>query len=215
MHMNILEIVEKTFDEYCGEFSKILGEEPKNGCFAFKPWLNAWKDENRRSIHEANQVSKFMETYKRIAPNPSTVLTWMELPIFDNCKLKTHRIDGFIVDNERKILFFLEAKRLSRKSNYESLNDDIRHLYDFGNKESKKLYNSFKGLNLLEYKAYAICLVDIWKDKSAWTREMVEKRKYDDNFSNNRNRLLGNKLKEVYSDYFLGYYLMPFYESGR
>ena len=218
--MNIIEIVEKTFGEYCGEFSKILEEDTENGGFGFKPWLQAWNDKKRRSIHESNQVYKFMEAYKETAPNPSKVLTWMELPVIvGETRPCTHHIDGFIVDNERKILFFLEAKRLSRKSNYESLNCDVGLLYDFRRYEYSnfkgKICDSYKGLNLLEYDAFAICLVDIWKDKSSWTKEKVEKWGAYDDFSLNPGYTLKNGLKEVYPGYFQGYYLMPFFNSKK
>ena len=206
--MNIIEIVEKTFGEYCGEFSKILGEDTENGGFGFKPWLQAWNDKKRRSIHESNQVYKFMEAYKETAPNPSKVLTCMELPVIIGRVLhRTHHIDGFIVDNERKILFFLEAKRLSRRSNYESLNCDVELLYDFRRYEysnlSSKSCDSYKGLNLLEYDAFAICLVDIWKDKSSWTKEKVEKWGPYDDFSSNPGYTLKNGLKDNISRKYL------------
>lgn len=204
--IDVKDFIKTVFERYCDFFSFLL-DENRNNSFTFKPWQNAWKDENRRSVHESNQVSKFLEAYKAVSNDSAKVLTWMELPIKIPSN-KTHHIDGFIVDNNRKEIFFIEAKRNSRQSNIESLREDVKLLFD--RREDINREDTFKGLPRSEFVFYIICLVDIWESKSSRTKQLV-KAMNDNHFDKICNKkILDAKIKNVSSDYNLYYYLLKY-----
>ena len=81
--------------------------------------------------------------------------------------------DAFIVDDDRKLIFFIEAKRFSRPSQVESLKKDIYRLF----KLSHEIYvgnGNFRGINLFDYDAYMTPLADVWDYRSKWCKEFAD-----------------------------------------
>lgn len=199
---DIKDLIKEVFSEYCKRFSDLLGSN-----LGFKPWDNAWKDNNRRSIHESNQVSKFLEVYREKAPVSSKVITWMELPVkIDD---KTNHIDGFIADTERKNIFFIEAKRYSRKGNLDSLGKDVNRSKEIIKTKTSNNIKTFKGLNICDYNIYVLCLVDIWEEKSSWTKDIVARWDSCDNYFSQECLDSEKQIIEgLDQKYYLGYHLL-------
>lgn len=143
---NVAKLIDKVFNEYCDSFNRSLN------CLKVWPWTD-----DKTVIHESNQVHRFLDAYQKTGKN---IITWMELPVYQDQKSLAH-IDAFIVDNDNKLIFFIEAKRFSKPAQVESLQADVNRLF----KIAHKIYldkNRFKGLSLLEYDSYMISLADIW-----------------------------------------------------
>lgn len=154
--MELKDCIKTAFNACCYEYDRIF----KSG---FAPWAN----DERYSIHETNQVSKFMSSYKGIKQD---CLTWMELSIpytiMDEknvCHDKTNHIDGFIIDDNKVI--FIEAKRFSRlnKKITELKNDllAVRNLFE--NKECMDNFRSRLPSTSDKYEFYCLLLADYWK----------------------------------------------------
>lgn len=132
----------------------------------------SWTDK-KTVIHESNQIHRFLDAYQKTGSN---IVAWMELPAYQkNCSLesKVTHIDAFIVDDDRKLIFFIEAKRFSRPSQVESLRKDIYRLSEL----SHEIYagnGNFRGINLFEYDAYMIPLADVWDYRSKWCKEFAD-----------------------------------------
>lgn len=197
------EFIAQVFDAYCKVYGEALNTKD------FQPWT-----EDRKTIHESNQVRTFLEAYKSIEGN---VITWMELPIAfkgEKQKAEIAHIDGFIVDFNNKRLVFIEAKRFSRPSQIKSINKDIQRLYNI----REEIYvgdGQFKGLNLFDFDAYIVCLADIWEDRSAWTKNLVKE-------MNNHNNsgilcspeyIMKDDIKEIFPMYHVTYTLAPYFNA--
>ena len=196
------EFIAQVFDAYCQAYDKALNAQ------GFQPWLD-----KRKSIHESNQVHTFLETYKAIGKN---IITWMELPVsYKGGYLKPQlaHIDGFIADYDRKRIIFIEAKRFSRETQFKSLNDDIRRLYDI----REEIYvgdSLFKGINLFDYDAYVLFLADIWEHRNAWAKDLAVN--WNDSLKDlncNPEYVMKKDIRQIIPGYHLTYTLAPFFRA--
>lgn len=108
---------------------------------------------------ERNQTFNFSHNYIK---NSYDAVIWQELPV--KCKVKEGHIDTLIIDNELKIILFVEAKRISRSQisrKFSSIKDDINRLCadDF-------ISSLPKGILINEYQHYILYLADVWYDDS-------------------------------------------------
>lgn len=166
----VAKLIREVFDAYCKSFDDSLNR--------LKIW--PWTDK-KTVIHESNQIHRFLDAYQKTGSN---IVTWMELPVCqknESLESKVIHIDAFIVDNDRKLIFFIEAKRFSRPSQVESLGKDICRLF----KLSHEIYvgnGNFRGINLFDYDAYMIPLADVWDYRGKWCKEFAdnwERESYD------------------------------------
>lgn len=154
--------IQKVFNAYAESFDRSLNT------LGIHPWTD-----KKIVIHEFNLVHRFLDAYQKTGEN---IDTWMELPIYYEGGTEGEplaHIDAFIVDQDRKLIFFIEAKRLSKKSQLASLKDDIERVFSI----SHKIYvgdGEFKGINLFEYDAYMIPLADIWEYRSNWCKDVAK-----------------------------------------
>lgn len=197
----------RTFENYSQCYRKELDT------MGFIPWCR-----DNKSIHESNQVAKFMEAYKSISSDPAKVITWMELPIpvsHGRARPLMQHIDGFIVDNELRTLFFIEAKRLSRKDRVCQLKEDIERIFSI----RKEIYHgdgSFRGIDLFGYDAFVIALADVWMKDDDWHSELSSDWRSwcDSNLSTIHGSPECGELSNILRDYFLGYSALPIFDSG-
>lgn len=159
MKMNknqVAKLIHDVFDTYAASFDWSLNQ------LGTRPWTD-----KKTVIHEFNLVHRFLDAYQKTGNN---IDTWMELPVYYESgyeKPQLAHIDAFIVDADRKLIFFIEAKRLSKQSQLSSLKDDIERIFSI----SHDIYvgdGNFKGINLFEYDAYMIPLADIWEYRGEW-----------------------------------------------
>ena len=95
----VASLIKEVFEAYCKSFDDSLNR--------MKIW--PWTDE-KTVIHESNQVHRFLDAYQKTGKN---IVTWMELPVYYKggyLKPQLAHIDAFIVDDNRKLIFFIEAK---------------------------------------------------------------------------------------------------------
>ena len=157
----VVELIQKVFDAYWESFDDSLNR--------LKIW--PWTDK-KTVIHESNQVHRFLDAYQELGGN---IITWTELPIYyetSGAKKPLAHIDAFILDEDRKLLFFIEAKRFSKPQQIRSLKEDVDRLFTI----SHQIYvgdGSFRGFNLFEYDAYMIILADVWDYRGEWCAEFV------------------------------------------
>lgn len=204
MRQEVVQRIGVTFSQYCSNYENALTK------FGFQPWCRT-----NRSMHESNQVSLFLEAYKYSSNDPSNILTWHELPIpafLGNLKQEIQHIDGFIIDNNLKSIFFIEAKRISHQRRIGELSRDDKRMFDI----RKEIYHGngdFRGLNLFEYDAFVISLADIWASGKQWGRKIVDN--WDDECEHmfSEENPLKNGVKEIITDYFVGYSLVPLFDS--
>lgn len=196
--------IAQIFDAYCRAYDKTFNTQ------GFQPWTD-----DRKTIHESNQVRTFLETYKTSGEN---IITWMELPVpymGGHLKPQLAHIDGFIVDYDRKRIIFVEAKRFSRPTQIDSLNEDICRLYTI----RKEIYvgdGKFKGINLFDFDAYILLLADIWEDRSAWAKDLaVNWRERANDLNCGPGYVLKKDIREVAPCYHLTYTLAPYFNAGR
>ena len=160
----VKEFISTVFDVYCREYENVFR--------VFEPWAkyehvpeSKRGDEFRFSIHECNQVVKFQSVYKG---GSDGVLTWVEFPIrYNEDKNKqddTIHVDGIIVDRNRKAIYFIEAKRLTKKQGFDSVVNDIERITRHGNKHDLKrrlkAEYEFDG----NYTFYCLILADFWRE---------------------------------------------------
>ena len=154
--------IQKVFKEYAESFDRSLNT------LGIHPWTD-----KKIVIHEFNLVHRFLDAYQKTGEN---IDTWMELPVYYEGGKKGEplaHIDAFIVDQDRKLIFFIEAKRLSKNSQLASLKKDIERVFSI----SHNIYvgdGSFKGINLFECDAYMIPLADIWEYRSDWCKDLAK-----------------------------------------
>lgn len=171
----VKEFISTVFDVYCREYENVFR--------VFEPWA---KYENvpesksgyefRFSIHECNQVVKFQSVYKGASDG---VLTWVEFPIrYNEDKNKqddTIHVDGIIVDRNRKAIYFIEAKRLTKKQGFDSVVNDIERITRHGNKHDMKrrlkAEYEFDG----NYTFYCLILADFWQEYNTIGKTYKEK----------------------------------------
>ena len=165
MKMNknqVAKLIHDVFDTFAASFERSLNQ------LGIRPWTD-----EKTVIHEFNLVHRFLDAYQKTGKN---IDTWMELPVYykgGKIEEQLAHIDAFIVDEDRKLIFFIEAKRFSNKDQVTSLKDDVDRLF----KLSHEIYvgdGSFKGINLFEYDAYMIPLADIWDHRGKWCKELAD-----------------------------------------
>lgn len=159
----VKEFISTVFDVYCREYENVFR--------VFEPWAkyehvpeSKSGDEFRFSIHECNQVVKFQSVYKGVSDG---VLTWVEFPIRYNGDMSkqddTIHVDGIIVDRNRKAIYFIEAKRLTKKQGFDSVVNDIERITRHGDKHDLKrrlkAEYEFDG-----YTFYCLILADFWRE---------------------------------------------------
>lgn len=158
----VKKIISTVFDGYC--------EEYKNVFRVFEPWAkykhvpkSKSGDEFRFSIHECNQVVKFQSVYKGVSDG---VLTWVEFPIRYNGDMSkqddTIHVDGIIVDRNRKAIYFIEAKRLTKKQGFDYVANDIKRIMQHG--KNHDLKSRLKAEYEFDGSFYCLILADFWRE---------------------------------------------------
>lgn len=175
----VKEFISTVFDVYCREYENVFR--------VFEPWAKYENvpesksgDEFRFSIHECNQVVKFQSVYKGVSDG---VLTWVEFPIRYNGDMSkqddTIHVDGIIVDRNRKAIYFIEAKRLTKKQGFDSVVNDIERITRHGNKHDLKrrlkAEYEFDG----NYTFYCLILADFWQEYNTVGKTYKEELKGD------------------------------------
>ena len=159
----VKKFISTVFSNYC--------EEYKNVFSVFEPWAkykhvpkSKSGDEFRFSIHECNQVVKFQSVYKGRSDG---VLTWIEFPIrYKEDKNKqdgTIHVDGIIVDRNREAIYFIEAKRLTKKQGFDYVANDIKRIMQHGKKHDLK-HRLKAGYEFDGYTFYCLILADFWRE---------------------------------------------------
>lgn len=160
----VKEFISTVFDVYCGEYENVFR--------VFEPWAkyehvpeSKSRDEFRFSIHECNQVVKFQSVYKGVSDG---VLTWVEFPIRynedKNMQDDTIHVDGIIVDRNRKEIYFIEAKRLTKKQGFDYVANDIERIMRHGKKHDLKRRLKAEYEINGDYKFYCLILADFWQE---------------------------------------------------
>ena len=194
--------IKQVFKVYCELYDKALNS------LHFEPW-----NEPRHTIHESNQVRTFMEAYKSKVDD---VITWMELPVSYNGG--TAHIDGYIADLENKSIIFIEAKRFSRESQIDSLQKDVKRIYEL----NEEIYGKelFKGLKLSDFDVYTLFLADIWEERGEWAVKLAKEWKPKDKLDCGKEKFLDNDIKRIMtirdaknvsSGYYLTYTLASYF----
>ena len=174
----VKEFISNVFDVYCREYENVFR--------VFEPWAkyehvpeSKSGDEFRFSIHECNQVVKFQSVYKG---GSDGVLTWVEFPIRYNGDMgkqdDTIHVDGIIVDRNRKEIYFIEAKRLTKKQGFDYVANDIERIMRHGKnhdlKRRLKAEHEFNG-----YTFYCLILADFWREHNTVGKTYKEELKGD------------------------------------
>lgn len=160
---NVTTLISEVFAKYCLSFDNSLN------LLKIWPWTN-----DKTVIHESNQVHRFLDAYQKTGKG---IVSWMELPLYyknRQDKRQLAHIDAFIVDNDRKLVFFIEAKRFSKSDQVKSLQADVERLFEI----VREVYTEdtmFKGINLYKYDAYMVALADIWDYRSKWCETYASK----------------------------------------
>ena len=166
----VIRLIQKVFRAYSKSFDNSLNR--------LKVW--PWTEE-KTVIHESNQVHRFLDAYQKTGRG---IVTWMELPVYlnggESKNEKPAHIDAFILDHNRKLLFFIEAKRFSKPDQAEDLQSDVGRLF---NDVAKRIYAVDKdqiSQHITErinrdYDAYMIALADIWDYRGRWCEEYASK----------------------------------------
>ena len=174
----VKKFISTVFSNYC--------EEYKNVFSVFEPWakykhvpISKSGDEFRFSIHECNQVVKFQSVYKGRSDG---VLTWIEFPIrYKEDKNKqdgTIHVDGIIVDRNREAIYFIEAKRLTKKQGFDYVANDIKRIMQHGKKDDLK--DRLKaGYKFDGYTFYCLILADFWREHNTIGKTYKEELKGD------------------------------------
>lgn len=169
----VKKIISTVFDGYC--------EEYKNVFRVFEPWAkykhvpeSKSGDEFRFSIHECNQVVKFQSVYKGVSDG---VLTWVEFPIRYNGDMnkqdETIHVDGIIVDRNRKAIYFIEAKRLTKKQGFDYVANDIKRIMQHGKNHDLKC--RLKAEYEFDGSFYCLILADFWREHNTIGKAYKEK----------------------------------------
>ena len=202
LYPEIKDFIHGVFASYCASYrDDAVGNR-------ILPWTK-----DRRTIHESNQVHRFLDAYRKTGEN---IVTWMELPVPMDApggEKETAHIDGFIADFDRKAVFFIEAKRFSRPSQMKSLKEDVDRIYEI----AQDIYvndQHFKGVDLLEYDSYLITLADIWEGKNEWTKNVVENWRHESMALDSIYGVtLASEIQNIFEDYDLLYCLMPIFNA--
>lgn len=112
----------------------------------------------RTGFTERNQTVNFSKAYEYVARYDACA-TWFEFE-FDT----TNHYDAIIINNSRKEIILLEAKRLtSITQQIDSVLRDVKRIKDF---PSKTLMDS-RFSNMLDYKVYGLILMDVWDETNS------------------------------------------------
>ena len=193
----------EVFDAYVESYKAVLSQKE------FEPWIG-----ERKTINEANQVHRFLESYCRLNKN---TIAWMELPIHRQTKngnKYTAHIDGFLMDRENNRLIFIEAKRFSKEKQIESLKEDVQRLHDIMDDNYNGRETTQK-LELGDYDVYCLFLADIRAKNEATNSMMQEWRDCLNNLRINGMRPERKKHSAVVTGYHLVAYLMKYDPSYK
>lgn len=188
----------EVFDVYVESYKTVMSQKI----------IDTWIGE-RKTIHEANQVHRFMDSYCALNKNS---IAWMELPIHrqtNDGKKYTAHIDGFLMDQENNRIIFIEAKRFSRENRIESLKEDVQRIHDILDDNYNRKETTQK-LEVGDYDVYCLFLADI-RAKNEETKSMMEEwRDCLNNLRINGMRPERKKHATIVSGYHLVAYLMRF-----
>lgn len=148
---------------------------------------------------ERNLTFNFCNSYLELSSDyKDDVIIWQEVPIkIPDTKKSNNHIDSLIIDNERKLLIFIEAKRIRNERTYQSLEDDIKRIKDN--------YQNIPGIdNDTILKKYGVFLTDIWTPKVKKGKRGVLKEKMKDDFKR-KCTLVYNPQEKEYEDYYMNY----------
>lgn len=135
---------------------------------------------------EKNLTFNFSHNY--LLENQDAII-WQESPLE-----KGKHFDTLIIDDKKKAIVVVEAKRLQNEKKSESIYNDFR-----------RINNHFKEINLhgekLSYTKYGLLLIDVWISKKKGTADK-RARLLKDLFSDDRYNDIQHKELEVIIDSF-------------
>lgn len=128
--MELKNCINDVFKDYCEDYKCLL--------YDFRPWAE------EHSIHETNQVSNFISTYRKKREKSIACLEF-SIP-YNNAEgvKKRDSVDGLIVDADT--IIFIEAKRFSRGKKIRDLEEDLKRIKVLAEDEvcrKKKLKTGF------------------------------------------------------------------------
>lgn len=147
---------------------------------------------------ERNLTFNFCNSYFELSSNfNDDVLIWQEVPIknLNSNKLNNH-IDSLIIDINKKILIFIEAKRIRNIKTYNLLKEDISRVLKNQN------IPPFEDISLFE--KYGLFLTDIWTSKAKKDKRKDIKIQMEQDF-NRDCTLVYNPDNIDYEDYYINY----------
>lgn len=180
------EIINNVFETTVKSYEKILsGYYPAHGSNGFT---------------ERNLTFNFSHNY--LLENQDAII-WQESPLKDG-----KHFDTLIIDEEKRAIIVVEAKRLQNEKKTESIYNDFR-----------RINNHFEEINLpsdkLSYSKYGLLLIDVWISKKKEDNDkraiLLKELILDDRYNDIRHEKLEVKIDsfDCSESYHLVYKLFP------
>ena len=150
--MELKNCINEVFKDYCEDYKCLL--------YDFRPWAE------EHSIHETNQVSNFISTYRKKREKSIACLEF-SIP-YNNAEgvKKRDSVDGLIVDADT--IIFIEAKRFSRGKKIRDLEEDLKRIKVLAEDEvcRKKIKDRLPKKDAA-YNCFCLLLADFWADHNS------------------------------------------------
>ena len=150
--MELKNCINDVFKDYCEDYKCLLHD--------FRPWAE------EHSIHETNQVSNFISTYRKKRKKSIACLEF-SIP-YNNVEgvKKRDSVDGLIVDADT--IIFIEAKRFSRGKKIRDLEEDLKRIKVLAEDEvcRKKIKDRLPKKDA-PYNCFCLLLADFWADHNS------------------------------------------------
>ena len=150
--MELKNCINDVFKDYCEEYKCLLHD--------FRPWAE------EHSIHETNQVSNFISTYRK-KREKSIACIEFSIP-YNNAEgvRKRDSVDGLIVDADT--IIFIEAKRFSRGKKIRDLEEDLKRIKVLAEDEvCRKKIKDRLPKKYAAYNCFCLLLADFWADHNS------------------------------------------------
>lgn len=144
--------IKEVFKNYCKDYKCLLHD--------FRPWAE------EHSIHETNQVSNFISTYRKKRKKSIACLEF-SIP-YNNAEgvKKRDSVDGLIVDADT--IIFIEAKRFSRGKKIRDLEEDLKRIKVLAEDEvCRKKIKDRLPKKYAAYNCFCLLLADFWADHNS------------------------------------------------
>lgn len=150
--MELKNCINDVFKDYCEDYKCLLHD--------FRPWAE------EHSIHETNQVSNFISTYRKKRKKSIACLEF-SIP-YNNAEgvKKRDSVDGLIVDADT--IIFIEAKRFSRGKKIRDLEEDLKRIKVLAEDEvCRKKIKDRLPKKYAAYNCFCLLLADFWADHNS------------------------------------------------